>query len=530
MNLDTSSVEQLGQLPFQAEENITFAEVANDSSHSHVEIEWPYSFKADDPRLSPGVSRVGWIKDMDMDKIYSADTDTVLLYCQEKTPGLNAFADSMKDSGNPVLLEASCWCLIEKMFPDRVLPFKAPRPLFNDDDVIEQAIDSILDISGATNASEKTRNDLEAMFMIRCDTAWDYDDSIDQIMLCNDYEFVKLVYKDIERFLQVSNLIGRFSLLPYAIRFVTKSGLFVDFPHVLKSFKMPDTVEQLIERSIKLRPPYWGIRDGAVDVFFDESLPISPAFSMTLKPELPPISMDLTSHRLDRNQSCLGRVSEMGHDHFYFIDSGLLKRFMTGEIPGFNAWVRENKRLGFGVHVHPISAAKIEAEFGQVPDDFVVMPITKCPSKDKLISMITDSLSQFDVEFAKLPEITQESLILFKQVDRIFWKYLDKEKGIHALLLTEDFETSNYIYLGYQSLAELYDSMFTPIADFRLIHPSGFYADFENWNQDFQMEPEFENFVKQCETAEPRFVFGPEYEARLKRVAELKGEFDPKLF
>jgi hypothetical protein len=96
--------------------------------------------------------------------------------------------------------------------------------------------------------------------------------------------------------------------------------------------------------------------------------------------------------------------------------------------------------------------------------------------------------------------------------------------------LTEDFETSNYIYLGYQSLAELYDSMFTPIADFRLIHPSGFYADFETWNQDFQMEPEFENFVKQCETAEPRFVFGPEYEARLKRVAELKGEFDPKLF
>ena len=531
MSLDTSSNDQLRRPPFQAKPGATTQCAENVVPLPLEETEWPYSFKPNDPRLAPGVSRVGWIKDMDLDlhKIYSADTDTVLLYCQNKTPGLNLFVDSKKDTVNPVLLEACCWSLIQGMFPEVDLPFETPESLWFSEDVWEEALELLLDVCGAQkNSPEKTRNNLIAMFSIGY-TPWDYNPSIDLIMLCNDYECVKHVYKDIERFLQVQNLMLRYSRLPYAIRFVTQSGLFVDFPRILKSFKMPDTVEELIEASINLKPARWGARDGVTNNFYDETSPTCPTLSMTVKPELPPISIELTSARLYRNQSCLGRVSEMGHDHFNFIDSGLIKRFMTGEIPGFNSWVRENKRRGFGVHVHPLTARKIE-RFHEIPSEFVAIPRNDCPALRDLKESLTCILSKVAIDFSKLPETTQETLILFKQADKIFWHDLDREKGFHALLLTEDFETANFIYADYQRMADLYDADLKPISDFRLIHPSGFYADFDTWNQDFKMEGNFENFVRQCESAEPRFVFGQDYKARLERVSGLKEEFDPLLW
>ena len=81
--------------------------------------------------------------------------------------------------------------------------------------------------------------------------------------------------------------------------------------------------------------------------------------------------------------------------------------------------------------------------------------------------------------------------MLFHEVDTILYCscFVD-ERLYHVkdILLTEDFESANFIYSDYQRLADLVSSGFGRMVDFRLILREGVYADFETKNQTFKME------------------------------------------
>ena len=483
---------------------------------------WPYSFSRHDPRLEAGVSRVGWINNMDRSDTYMTDTGGGVFYYKEDVPGWNQLVDAKRAEGDPVLLQLYPYYHVQKICGVKAEAFSWPPLEFPSNHEVQTILSEIIKRYGSGKVSGKTRNDIAALILTTGDVR-SIPGNSRLIMLCTNYESLKFVHKNHQRYADVNKMVELFSEIPYTIRVMTKSGLHVDCPKILQALDLPDNLDEFIELSIRLKPawcihPDDRINENSLAVL---RLPNKPMKSITINPSNP---------RLDPHQSSLGRVRAMGHDQMFFIDSNLFRRYKDDEIPGFKDWVRENKKRGCGVHIHAFTAQKVaENGWGPIPDVFRVIPYDSYYSPEKLKDFISEVFANLDVDFSRLSDTKQETMILSLQTGRISRSYCYHEDNINAVLLTEDFDGAQFIYADYQRFSNLYYAGMEGISDFRLILPEGYYADFETHNQTFKMEEDRESFIRQCQASKPRFGFLEEKEEKLKLVQELIHEVGIRL-
>ena len=491
--------------PFES--TVVSAEMESVRLSSSDDDHWPFSFSLDDSRLEPGVSCVGRTAEMDSRQEYVADCGITILYDRGTSDELNGLVNSKKVTGRRVLLNSWTWFLFQKLHAKQPLAFKSTMAEYQSKEIAENIIDQLIKRFGTGKESDITRADL-ATFITT-----DGGLGSDPIFLCTNYDALKIMFKNIHRCSAALLLIRAFNDLPYAIRFVTELGLFVDIPNILRSFDLPETVNELIELSINISPPSWGQRE---DLRFGKSLAVAfPSLNKNKEP-LPIINPP----GLDRGKSCLGRIIEMGHDQLYFMDSSLVSKMDV--IPGLREWVEENQKRGFGVYLHPYTSGKLEREFRPVPTGFNITPKESAATVEDSHAYMTSALSKFNIDFSDLPEKTKETLVLLLQIDDVYWELMRFEDDINVILLTDDYETIRFVYADFNRLSALFHAGMDAISDFRLIHPGGFYADLDTHNQTFKVEGDLETFIQKCAASKPRFEFGENYEKRLRRVEEMR--------